>query len=116
MKVKRIIVDELPERCDDCPMLMWKHKSVNENKVCAVTQKLVLYDDKMKKGRPDWCPLEVEEVCEWVLEDIEVGYAPLCSPKDHEQDNFTYLTLNWEKRFRGTINQDIYRALRFFVY
>jgi hypothetical protein len=47
--------------------------------------------DDITKDRPLWCPLVVEEVCEWVLEKTDRGYAAFYIPKDHEQhqDCFT---------------------------
>jgi hypothetical protein len=89
MNVKRIVVDELPVRCDECPILMWRHKSVNENKVCAVMQKQVLYNDKMKVDRPSWCPLEIGEVCVWVG-NINKEY-PIITFSNNEHQNLIKL-------------------------
>jgi hypothetical protein len=49
MNVIKITVDELPNMCIDC---------------------------KLSLVIPDWCPLEVEEVCEWVLEEYEMCISP----------------------------------------
>lgn len=70
MNVLKIVVDEVPECCDLCWFVGYseggysKHNghfcegtnAVKENKIISVDP---------YKSRPDWCPLVVEEVCEW---------------------------------------------------
>jgi len=57
-KKKKIVVDELPDYCEDCDIF---NDLTNE---CSF---LDMYVSDSHKRRHEMCPLEVEEVCEWVL-------------------------------------------------
>ena len=69
MDIKRIVVDELPECCSSCQfhiVLDYVGKDW-----CTAAKKTILEKITYKLISPSWCPLEVEEVCEWV--EIEDG-------------------------------------------
>jgi len=76
MNVKKIVVDELPNMCIDCKLSFYSR--VNEVYICFATKNRIANS----KVIPDWCPLEVEEVCEWVLDyhmdDAMWDIAPSC--------------------------------------
>jgi predicted RNA-binding Zn-ribbon protein involved in translation (DUF1610 family) len=70
MNVKRIVVDEseeLPENCGECD-------------VCQGISPKYLYclgkhiDVDAHSTRPDWCPLVVDECCEWVANKYTASY------------------------------------------
>ena len=69
MSTKRIVVDELPEDgCCECRFSkVFTSKFGNDKVRCVATNKPVsdFAFGYTKQPRPDWCPLEVEEVCEW---------------------------------------------------
>jgi len=73
MKVKLIIVDELPENCLSCDISQ-KH---GLDFYCPLINK-VLYD--ALGYLPENCPLVVEDVCKWKLTDCGISedepYAP----------------------------------------
>ena len=82
MNVKRIIVDELPESCRFCPISDLSPKNYGNH--CTIM------DCRFNDDRgltPDWCPLEVEEECEWgthtfdELADGDWKYCPNCGKK-----------------------------------
>ena len=57
MNIKKIVVDELPSHCEDCGIF---NDLTNE---CSF---LEMYVSDSHKRRHEMCPLETEEVCEWV--------------------------------------------------
>jgi len=59
MNVKKIVVDELPNMCIDCKLSFYSRD--NEVYICFATKNRIANSQVI----PDWCPLEVEEVCEW---------------------------------------------------
>ena len=71
MNVKRIIVDELPESCNDCDFL--SSKFINNYSVCNLRNERIPEIFIENPGIPDLCPLELEEVCEWHLPKEPVG-------------------------------------------
>jgi hypothetical protein len=71
MNVKRIVVDELPEVCWNCKLYVW----IDAFSFCGGMKKAVP-PDEVNYERPDWCPLVVEECCEWVLEEYEMCISP----------------------------------------
>ena len=89
MNVKQIVVDELPTNCIDCQF----HQILDYVGAhhCTGKPRTITHDKHGDLSRPSWCPLQVEEVCEWVLEKTDRGYAAFYIPKDHEQhqDCFT---------------------------
>jgi hypothetical protein len=87
MKVKRIVVDELPKNCASC---FYCGTDYSERPVCFALEKekdigYVVLGDRYPETRPSWCPLQVEEECVWVREKTDRGYAAFYIPKDHEQ-------------------------------
>ena len=66
MKVLKVIVDELPEGCENCiygrivasEQLYAMHKFLDV-RWCNAAQKMI-FDDSLVDGKPDWCPLVVE--------------------------------------------------------
>ena len=72
MNVIKIVVDEIPEYgCDDCTI---KRPSVSRGGydiiICSASCKDVT-EHTENATRPSWCPLVVEDVCEWVLHDFD---------------------------------------------
>lgn len=71
MNVKRIIVDEMPEDgCCECRFSkVYTSRFGNDKVRCVVTNKSVsdFAFGYTKQPRPSWCPLVVEEVCEWEI-------------------------------------------------
>ena len=67
MNIKRIIVGELPHGCWNCFSRVYN----TGEQWCFFKQKRLPTDsyDMLKElnRREDWCPLVVEEVCEWVF-------------------------------------------------
>lgn len=61
MEIKKIIVDELPSVCDKCELA--ENFDIFDRKGCVATKRFLR---NPSKERPDWCPLVVEECCEWV--------------------------------------------------
>lgn len=49
---KGIIVMDMPEKCENCPLV--KYITIND-RLCCITGKFV-YAEQMIK-RPDWCPI-----------------------------------------------------------
>jgi hypothetical protein len=70
MNVKRIIVDELPEDgCCECRFSkVYTSRFGNDKVRCAVTNKSVsdFAFGYIKQPRPSWCPMVIEETCEWI--------------------------------------------------
>lgn len=70
MNVKRIIVDEVPEDgcCECCFSKVFTSKFGNDKVRCVATNKSVsdFAFGYTKQPRPNWCPLVVDECCEWV--------------------------------------------------
>jgi len=60
MKIKRVIVDELPEGevCSHCTF--WRRFGLGKNDHCALMG-LSINLSNLEDARPNWCPLEVEE-------------------------------------------------------
>ncbi|MDD5294084.1 MAG: hypothetical protein PHW40_07260 [Candidatus Izemoplasmatales bacterium] len=80
MNVKRIVVDEVPEDgCSECCFSkVFTSKFGNDKVRCVATNKSVsdFAFGYTKQPRPEWCPLEVEEVCEFKAEPPnEFGYV-----------------------------------------
>lgn len=59
MNVKRIVVDELPNMCIDCKLSFYSRD--NGVYICFATKNKIANSQVI----PEWCPLELEEVCEW---------------------------------------------------
>ncbi len=59
MEIK-VTVDKLPEKCRACTLYV----GGDFFSYCAVKSKGISIPE-LPLGRPDWCPLLVEEVCEW---------------------------------------------------
>ena len=72
MNVVKIVVDELPERCRMCKFQSVRPVKNGLRMYCSLKDKMVCN----LRVRPSWCPLEVEEVCEWVLEEYEMCISP----------------------------------------
>ena len=83
MNVKRIVVDELPESCGKCNFSI----ETTSHWSCFVLGKKLFTPYSGILGE---CPLEVEEVCEWVREKTDRGYAAFYIPKDHDQHDDCY--------------------------
>ena len=57
MIVRMIVVDKFPDRCSECQF--YSILEYTGSRWCSVAKYKIpekIYD----KGRPDWCPLEVE--------------------------------------------------------
>jgi len=70
MKVKRIVVDELPKNCASC---FYCGTDYSERPVCFALEKekdigYVVLGDRYPETRPSWCPLQVEDECMWKIE------------------------------------------------
>lgn len=52
MKIKAVVVDELPAGCGYCPYERWS--GLEECAWCAMTNKHMVWHNM---PRPDWCPL-----------------------------------------------------------
>lgn len=75
MNVKRIIVDE-KDGCVACPFCVRVNDYMRDYYECKVTGRKIFdctgmkyreYIEKFEEiGTPDWCPLVVDECCEWV--------------------------------------------------
>jgi len=59
MQVKMIIVDELPEKCWECDAC----QGISPDYFYCMAKHI---DVDAHSTRPDWCPLVVDECCEWV--------------------------------------------------
>ena len=70
MNVKKIVVDELPNMCIDCKLSFYSRD--NEVYICFATKNRIANSQVI----PEACPLEVEEVCEWVWEEYEMCISP----------------------------------------
>ena len=77
MNVKKIVVDELPEDgCSECCFSkVFTSKFGNDKVRCVATNKSVsdFAFGYTKQPRPSWCPLVVDECCEWGILDAENG-------------------------------------------
>ncbi len=60
MKLKKVVVDELPESCREC---VFRGFGFSYHK-CMILN-LELYDGRWTEERPSWCPLVLEEMCKW---------------------------------------------------
>ena len=66
MNVIKIVVDELPECCGKCKFVKDNYYySLSLNPTCTVSKGDYVIDNP--DTRPPWCPLVVEECCEWKL-------------------------------------------------
>ena len=93
MKVLKVIVDEMPKKCNSCKYLEDMRRSLRDNEYitgtptyCLITLKALYIEDCYVK-RPSWCPLEVEtdgwiavserlpEHPNWVIACDKTGYA-----------------------------------------
>ena len=80
MNVIKIVVNELPTNCIDCQF----HQILDYVGAhhCTGKPRTITHDKHGDLSRPDWCPLQVEEVCEWVLDyhmdDAMWDIAPSC--------------------------------------
>ena len=61
MNVVKIVVDEIPESCRDCKY--WKHTTDYYHLHCSAIDRDL--DRNYMEIMPSWCPLQLEEVCEW---------------------------------------------------
>jgi len=102
MNVLRIVVDEIPEYgCDDCQI---RKPSISISGydifMCSAVDEDVT-EHTQNATRPARCPLvvEVPEVCEWIREKTERGYAAFYIPKDHEQHPDCYTQDAGEYKF-----------------
>ena len=62
MNVIKIVVDELPEMCEHCSYGATNKQGDN---ICVSDHNNIRPIDYFDDNRPDWCPLQLEEVCEW---------------------------------------------------
>ena len=63
MNVKRIIVDELPEICNFC-----QFEDILDYvgcHFCYAKRKSISREKNYNLSRPSWCPLVIDECCEW---------------------------------------------------
>ena len=60
MDIKRIVVDEIPECCRKCDLMLY---SMSQEKYYCYVNKKTIYPSL----RPSWCPLQVEDECVWKL-------------------------------------------------
>ena len=73
MNVVKIVVDELPENCNQCRFVkQMSMYNVILQPYCTVVENELTIDGN--GSRPSWCPLQLDEVCEWVL-DYRIDYA-----------------------------------------
>ena len=72
MNVVKIVVDELQSACYNCKFF---HINGGFSDECIATSKLLDNYDILH-GIPDWCPLQLEEELEWVLEEYEMCISP----------------------------------------
>ena len=63
MKIYKVLVDELPKTCSGCNYL--DNFIFGSNNFCELTGQTIKINVCDKK--PEWCPLVVEDVCEWKL-------------------------------------------------
>jgi hypothetical protein len=61
MNVKKIIVDELPSTCRMCKFQSVRPVKNGLRMYCSLKDKMV----HNLRVRPDWCPLVIDECCEW---------------------------------------------------
>ena len=84
MNVKRIVVDELPSTCRMCKFQSVRPVKNGLRMYCSLKDKMV----HNLRVRPDWCPLQLEEVCEWTVGKANFGEMviivghPACGWKD----------------------------------
>ena len=83
MKTIKIIVDELPSDCDECKFSHdWFDDVVSPSGIeCEWTKTKVVWRVAINHRASD-CPLQLDEVCEWVLDyhidDAMWDIAPSC--------------------------------------
>lgn len=84
MNIKRIVVDELPKSCISCQFV--EHFEMLQS-TCSITHHIAY-----RHKRPEWCPLELEEVCEWVHKKFDEywdEYTPItCCKTGEEKEKF----------------------------
>ena len=75
MNVVKIVVDKLPESCDDCKFSHdWFDDDVSPSGIeCEWTKTKVVWRVAINHRASD-CPLQVEEVCEWEEDDEKQFY------------------------------------------
>ena len=73
MNVIKIVVDELPEMCEHCSYGATNKQGDN---ICVSDHNNIRPIDYFDDNRPDWCPLVVEECCEWKREKESYGEKP----------------------------------------
>jgi len=66
MNVIKIVANELPECCEKCDFYKPPYYRLSDCSYCRSKTEYIL--DKDLLSRPEWCPLVVEEVCEYVGE------------------------------------------------
>ena len=73
MNVVKIVVDELPENCNQCRFVkQMSMYNVILQPYCTVVENELTIDGN--GSRPSWCPLQLEEVCEWEEDDEKQFY------------------------------------------
>jgi len=70
MNVIKIVVDELPSTCRMCKFQSVRPVKNGLRMYCSLKDKMV----HNLRVRPEWCPLQVEEVCEWVANKYTASY------------------------------------------
>jgi hypothetical protein len=75
MRIIKVIVDEVPNSCLNCPRFDFDFKGLfkRERPYCLITGGDILID--YKKSRPDWCPL-INEARNYYDVSVKIwGYA-----------------------------------------
>jgi hypothetical protein len=71
MNVKRIVVDRIPHSCSNCQYVRYHQYNISGEVfpyACGANRISKQIEGGVELYRPEWCPLEVEDVCEWVGE------------------------------------------------
>ena len=94
MNIIKIVVDgKLPKSCHICQFKQTYEMFMPD---CSITHFVIYTDDE---HRSESCPLVVEDVCEWIREETERGFAAFYIPKYHEQHPDCYTQDAGEYKF-----------------
>lgn len=86
MNVKKIVLkigEELPENCWECDVC----QGISPDYLYCLVKHI---DVDAHSTRPDWCPLVVDECCEWVKEEFEMYISPHNNGDWSEKDDYKF--------------------------
>ena len=82
MKIKSVIVDNLPDSCSDCRMTQWSTEGKRMYCFCVVRDEMVNLID-YPNSRPHNCPLRLESDNDKLKIDVDAAMDAIIDTCDH---------------------------------